>query len=319
VQPVTAYEEFASARDDVLIYHHSVGWPAGPRLFERSRNRKALRYHSVTPSRFFRPYDAEYTEFCRRGEMQTRALLCQRPEIFMATSDFTAWELERAGSDRRACRIVPPFHAIADLEPLEEDAALAARLCRQVNIVFVGRVVPNKGHLHLIRAFGHFRRHFQANARLYLIGRIENRFATFLAKLQAEIDRHLLSETVHFTGPVSPNQLKTFYACASLFLCTSEHEGFCVPLVEAMYYGVPIVAFGSTAIPGTLGDDGLVWDTPNPALLAESMAQVLTRLGIRQSLVRVQRRRFDSRFTLEAIARAFAQAIEPLLVAGCKR
>src|SRR5262245_12434512 len=94
VQPVTAYEEFSSSRNDVLIYHHSVGWPAGPPLFARSRNRKTIRYHSVTPSRFFCPYAGVYAERCLRGEMQTYELLRCDPDSLMPTSEFTARELE---------------------------------------------------------------------------------------------------------------------------------------------------------------------------------------------------------------------------------
>lgn len=312
-QPVSAYQEYASLRNDVLIYHHSVGWKAGPCMFERSRNLKAIRYYSVTPSRFFRRYDPFYTELCLRGEMQTRELLRHRPDLLLAISEFTASELERAGADHRQCRIVPPFHAIGELESLEEDESFAASLRGRVNVVFVGRVAPNKGHRHLLRAFGCYRRRFSPDAQLYVVGKFEDRFSRFLAELQAEAGRNDLNGAPHFTGAVSASRLKAIYANASLFLCTSEHEGFCVPLVEAMYYGVPIVAFDSGAVGGTLGEDGLVWDTSNPALLAESMATVMTRQDVKERLVRQQRQRFDRHFTPEAIGRALDQALGPLL------
>ena len=312
-QPVSAYQEYSSLRNDMLIYHHSVGWEAGPRIIERSRNLKAIRYHSVTPSRFFRRYDPFYTELCLRGEMQTRELLRQRPDLLLPTSEFTGSELERAGADHRQCRVVPPFHAIGELESVEENESLAARLRGRVNVVFVGRVAPNKGHLRLLRAFACYRRRFAPDAQLYVVGRIEERFDRFFAELQAETDRNDLNGAVHFIGAVSASRLKTIYANASLFLCTSEHEGFCVPLVEAMYYGVPIVASDGGAVGGTLGDDGLVWDTSNPALLAESMAAVMTCSDVKERLVREQRRRFDCHFTPEAIGRAFDRALAPLL------
>jgi glycosyltransferase involved in cell wall biosynthesis len=131
--------------------------------------------------------------------------------------------------------------------------------------------------------------------------------------LRDEVRRHRLQGWVHFRGKVMDRQLKTYYTFASAFVCASEHEGFCVPLVEAMYYGIPIVAYGSSAVAETLGDAGLVWQTPSPALFAESIRQISERPEIRATLVQSQRRRFACQFTTAAIERRLAEALAPLL------
>jgi glycosyltransferase involved in cell wall biosynthesis len=311
--PLASYQRHLHAREDILIYHHSARWELGGALFAQSRNRKVLRYHSVTPARFFRPYQRQYAEDCEQGELQTRTLLQLGPECVLADSPFNVEELLAAGADADRSRVVPPFHTIGDLDRLVEDEALAEELRGTTNILFVGRVVPNKGHLHLIRAFAYYHHYLDLNSRLFIVGRIDAELAGYLSDLHWEAARHDVEDAVHFTGLVSPRQLKTYYAHAGVFLCTSEHEGFCVPLVEAMHSGVPIVAYGSSAIPGTLGETGIVWDTPDPALLAESMNLIRTWDEVRETLIAAQRQRYEQCFSPEAVGAAFATALAPLL------
>lgn len=318
-RPINQYEPHLYARDDLLIYHHSVGWPLGLALLERTRNRIIYKYHSITPARFFRPYNKQYAYHCITGDCQTRHLMHFRPERLLADSAFNARELIDAGALPAACRVAAPFHAIGSLDPVPEDEELAERLAGQTNILFVGRVVPNKGHLHLIRAFAHYHHEFDPNSRLIIVGKLDTQLAVYMSDLKHEILRQHLADAVHFTGPVTASQLKTFYLHASLFLCASEHEGFCVPLVEAMYYGVPIVAYGSSAVRGTLEPAGLVWDTPDPSVLAASAWMLRSNPAARAALVESQRQHFFRHYCPPAIDRSFEQALAPLIpeVAAC--
>ncbi len=313
VQPLAAFERHLNNRGDVLLYHHSVGWDLGLALFGRSRNRKVLRYHSITPARFFRLYNARYSKDCLDGEIQTRKLLHLQPECLLADSPFNTQELIDAGAAAELCRVVPPFHTIGAHERLEEDGELAAELEGLTNLLFVGRVAPNKGHLHLIRAFAYYHHYHDPNSRLILVGRVDPQLTSYLADLRWEIARHDVEDGVSFTGLVSERQLQTYYSRSSVFVCASEHEGFCVPLVEAMHSRLPIVAYASTAVRDTMLDTGLVWETPDPALLAESIDLLRQRPDVRATVVQKQWQRYGEHYSHAAISAAFEEAMAPLL------
>jgi glycosyltransferase involved in cell wall biosynthesis len=313
LRPVRAYRDHLRARDDVLIYHHSVGWPAGLALYEQSRNLKVVKYHNVTPAAYYRYYNRGYARACRKGARDTRRLVSAGPELLLADSAFNARELVALGADPGACHTVPPFHGLGELDPLPLDDALAARLRQRCNLLFVGRLAPNKGHGHLIRALAHYVHYLARPAHLVLVGGFDHGLDDYREDLRYEIQRHRLQGLVHFPGKVSPRRLKTYYAHAQVFVCASEHEGFCVPLVEAMYYRIPIVAYGSGAIPQTLGGAGLVWETPAPAVLAESIRQIEEHADVREALVQSQWQRYQAHYTPAAIGRRLEEALSPLL------
>jgi glycosyltransferase involved in cell wall biosynthesis len=309
VRPLRTYRRHLNSQDDILLYHHSVGWLAGMDLYRRSQNRRMIRYHNVTPPAFYRPYNAGYVRACRRGIQETRRLARSKPELILADSEFNAQHMIACGADPKVCRTVPPLHRIGALDRLPLDKQLTARLRDRTNLLFVGRVTPNKGQLHLIRALAYYRRYLGGDADLHLVGGFDVGIPGYREQLLAEIRRHGLQEFVHLTGKVTARQLKTYYASAAIFLCASEHEGFGVPLVEAMYYGVPIVAYGGSAVGETVGDAGLTWETPEPGLLAESIYEIDSRPGLREALVQRQRERYRLHFSLEASERRLTEVL----------
>jgi glycosyltransferase involved in cell wall biosynthesis len=319
VRPLKAYEAFQQGRDDLLIYHHSVGWPAGLALYQASHNRRIVRYHNVTPAVFYKPYNIHYVRACRQGERETRRLAQSSPELFLADSEFNAQGLVAFGADPGSCRTVPPFHSIARLDNLPADATLAAELQGRSNWLFVGRLSPNKGQRHLIRALGYFQRYLGGQAHLLLVGGCDSGLIDYNEELRAEVRHQRLEGRVHFVGKVSDRALKTYYTHGSVFVCASEHEGFCVPLAEAMHFGIPIVAYSGSAVGFTLSDAALTWETPSPALLAESVRLIEERPEVRAALVRNQRARFQSQFTTEAIGLRLQEALLPLLDSSLHR
>jgi glycosyltransferase involved in cell wall biosynthesis len=114
-------------------------------------------------------------------------------------------------------------------------------------------VKPNKGHARAIRVFAQYHRNFNSDSRLIFVGGLDERLRGYLEDLEALAAELGIAEHISFTGPVTGAQIKSLYVAADVFLCTSEHEGFCVPLVEAMYFRLPIVAWGITAVPETMG------------------------------------------------------------------
>ncbi len=133
---------------------------------------------------------------------------------------------------------------------------------------------PTKGIARLIDAFAVYHHQYNTRSRLFVVGKEDPRLAAYTASLHEQVDRLEVAGAVVFTGEVSESLLKTHYLLADAFLMTSQHEGFGVPLIEAMAMNVPLVALGTTAVPGTIGEAGLVWEENDPYLLAESIHQV---------------------------------------------
>jgi hypothetical protein len=172
--------------------------------------------------------------------------------------------------------VVPDFSHL-DVEP---DRFLAADFDDEwTNVMFVGRVIPNKKFEDVIRAFHAYRVRHNPRSRLLLVGSYSG-FERYLSMLQALV-AGLATPDVHFLGHVSNEELTALYDVADLFLCASEHEGFCVPIVESFYKRVPVLAYAATAVPATMDGGGVLYDTKDPLDIARLMEAVLAddRIG----------------------------------------
>jgi glycosyltransferase involved in cell wall biosynthesis len=159
------------------------------------------------------------------------------------------------------------------------------------NILFVGKVAPNKAFEDLIKVFCSYYRYVNRRARLILVGaRFLPRYDQVLDELVARLD---LADAVVFTSRVPLRDLKAYYEAADLFLCASRHEGFCVPLLEAMYFDLPILARAETGVPYTLGQASVQFHELDYALLAEVIHLLVEDGALRRQVVANQRQRLD--------------------------
>ncbi len=283
-----AYEEYVDAPDDLLIYHYSA-YCDNYRLFQRSRGRKVLVYHNITPAEFFAPYDALYQSLCARG----RAMLGELTDCDLAlgVSEYNRRELLDAGFPPERTGVLPLFLGESDFAGTQPDWTLSRRLRPGdgATLLFVGRVAPNKAFEDLIKIFAAYHHHVNPHSQLVLAGA---RFLPLYDKFLDGLVEHLrLENAVIFTGRISLSQLRACYEASDVFLCASRHEGFCAPLLEAMYFDLPIVARATTAIPHTLGDAGIQFTELAYGPLAELIHEVVTNRALRQRLVETQRRR----------------------------
>jgi glycosyltransferase involved in cell wall biosynthesis len=311
-QPIGAYESYVSSRDDIVICHHSGGWPLGLTFWRQTRNRRVLRYHNVTPPRFYQAYCPSHADSCRMGEEQTRLMLRYDTALLLPASEFNGRVLEQV-APRRKCRVVPPFHAVDELEREPLDHELAERMRGAVNLLFVGRVAPNKGFHHLLRVIALLKHSWDRLVRFWAVGGLDPKLRSYHDELHREMAARGLANHVQFTGKISSRQLATYYRCSNFFLCMSEHEGFCVPLVEAMAFRLPIVAYAGGAVPSTLGRNGLHWEALDPVLIAESIRQIHENSRLRESLILRQREHYEEHFAPRAIERLFAEAMGELM------
>jgi glycosyltransferase involved in cell wall biosynthesis len=314
IWPAQKISGFLKSPSDLLIYHYSRGWDFGLNLLGELKCRKVVRYHNVTPPEFAARFSRDYARMCQEGREQLPSIARSGCDLYMSASAYNQEELLQWGAPVSKSSVVPPFHHIDRLQAIEADAqVLKLYQDGKTNVLMVGRVAPNKGHPMLIESFAAYHHDYNPQSRLLIVGKGETRLKTYNRLLQELVKRFRLQEAVVFAGEVSDGALKAFYSVAHVFMMTSEHEGFCVPLVEAMSMQVPIVAYGSSAIPGTIDKAGLVWKERNPYLLAESVNKVVEDSRVSAGLGQMGLRRYLQNFTNERIRARFLSAAGPLL------
>jgi glycosyltransferase involved in cell wall biosynthesis len=289
---------------DLLVYQLAIGNVAGDVVAAR-REPLVVNYHNLTPLEYFHGWEPVAAWGVTWGRSQLRAL-ADRATLGVAVSHYNEAELVDAGYARTT---VVPFllaegtlDAAPDLRTLERLTATRAG----AEWLFVGRLAPNKAQHDVVKAFAAYRRFHNSDARLHLVGGgVDTTYGRTLANF---VDALELSDAVEFTGPVTREQLAAHYRSADVLVVCSEHEGFCVPLVEAMHHRVPIVAYAAAAIPETLDDAGVLLTTKDPCTMAAGVARVLGDEVLRQRLVDAGVRRVE-RFEPDRGARDFVDAV----------
>src|SRR6185295_1088848 len=217
------------------------------------------------------------------------------------------------GVPREHCFVVPPFHHIDDLQFVEADTATLDRYRdARNNILMVGRVSPNKGHEALMRAFSVYHHDQDPNSRLIIVGKEEKAFEIYSRRLREMANFFALDNAVEFTGGVSLSELKAYYLLARVFAIASDHEGFCVPLVEAMSLTVPVVAYASSAIPETVGGAGIILDERDPQIMAEAINRLANDDALNFEMGLMGRQLYEDHFTTEKIEAELFKAIRTI-------
>jgi glycosyltransferase involved in cell wall biosynthesis len=311
-EPVVHIDEVPNvltSPDDLLIYHHSIGFEPGVRAVERTVcRRKAVKYHNVTPPEFFAD-NKKVAKGCEEGIAQVGRLADTGATIW-ADSVYNGEHVQRFRPGR-VFHDLPPFHHADQLLALAPDhSAVAGFDDWTTTILTVGRVVPNKNLPLAVAAFADYRRRFNPHARLVIAG--DQPVPAHAAAVRECIETYDQGGHVFITGKVSNAQLKALYLVADVLLVTSRHEGFCVPLVEAMGLHVPVVAVPAAAVPYTAGDAARYADA-DAAALATQVDAVLTDDSERERQVDCGRGRYDERFSTAAIERRFTRLVDEWL------
>ena len=274
-------------KNDIVIFNHSTGTDLCYKLPELG-GRKMMIYHNITPPEFFEFYSLRSKELTEYGYKGTE-FLKDKIEYVMPVSEYNA-------SDLRDMGYTCPMYTRPILIPFEDyekepDKDIIEKYSGDgyTNIIFVGRVAPNKKHEDVIKTFAYYKKHINPKSRLILVGSDTGmeRYSGYL-KSYAEA---LTVEDVVFTGHISFKAILAYYKIADVFLCMSEHEGFCVPLVEAMFFNVPIVAYDSSAISSTLGGSGILVKEKDPVFVSMVIDKLLKDKALREYIVSKQSER----------------------------
>jgi glycosyltransferase involved in cell wall biosynthesis len=284
-RPLWQYAQVSSA-ETVCLFHFSIGSAAG-RMIYHAPDRLVAVYHNITPARFFLGFHPHLVGLCHHGRRELAAF-APRTELGLGDSEYNRRELEAAGFRRTG--VLPIVLDLARYRQPPSPVSRALFSGRRTNLLFVGRVIPNKRIEDLLAVFALYRRH-DPTSRLLLVGdyRGHERYYARLRERAAALSLSL-SDDVVFTGHVEHDDLLAAYREADLFLCLSEHEGFCVPLVEAMAFGVPVVAYDAGAVRETLRGAGVLLQDKDPERVAEVLWRLRTGPELRQAVLDTQRR-----------------------------
>ena len=284
VEPLTLhYSELqdASHPDNILIHHFSIGSRAS-RLAYALPDRMVLIYHNITPPEYFVDINKELVRLCFRGRREL-ALYKSRCDLALGDSEYNRQELDALGfSPTGVLPVVPGFDHLAIT-----DCRTAGGFADDwVNVLFVGRVIPNKRFEDVIRAFHAYKTFFNPRSRLLLVGSHAG-FERYVAMLHGLIAR-LDARDVHVVGHVSNEELAAYYDIADIFVSASEHEGFCVPLIESFHMGVPVLAYAATAVPSTMDGAGVLYTNKDPLHVAALINAVVDDREMRERIIEGQ-------------------------------
>jgi glycosyltransferase involved in cell wall biosynthesis len=282
---VRSYLRYQPSRSgEIVLLHHSMGSTVVDHLLSLNV-RFLLLYHNVTPSAFFSDADPALVGQLERGRKQL-TLLRERTLLALADSAYNERELRSLGYDETA---VLPIVLDESRYRMKSNPDLLARYRDGGrNLLFVGRLVPNKRQEDLIKLLYYYRR-IDPDARLFLVGASWiDAYTDWLKELAEGLG---LREVVIFTDYVSQRDLVTYYHLADLYVSMSEHEGFGKPLIESMYLDVPVLAYSAAAVPGTLGSAGILVLRKDYEALAELVHIVMTDDTLRERVLTQQRKR----------------------------
>ncbi len=302
------FTDAAARGGDATIFHFALPSPM-TEAFGSLKGARILQYHNITPAAFFAPYDPGLFRLAALGRREL-ATLAGRVDLALGDSDFNRRELDDLGFAKTG--VMPIAVNTARITGAPPRPALERILGDGlINILFVGRIVPNKRIEDHIRLAEIYKRYVDAYYRFIFVGRYDG-LPTYYAQIRALVEQYeMLPDRFWFTGPVPDEDLAAFYRWADVYVSLSEHEGFCVPLVEAMAADVPIVAYAAGAVPETLGGAGLLFAPKDLEVAAELVGSVVYDRGVRAGVLAGQRRRLMD-FAPAKIEQKLSQLLETL-------
>ena len=302
---IRSFSDTAARMGDVTIFHFALPSPMTD-AFARLPRGRVLQYHNITPAHFFAPYDPSIFRLLALGREELHTLVGQA-DLAMGDSEYNRRELQTMGFANTGVfpiAVDPDRLRRAPRRPALEKVLSDGLL----NFLFVGRIVPNKKIEDHIKLAEHYKRYVDTEYRFIFVGKTDGvpRYYNMVRALVAEYQ--MPADRFWFTGAVPEDDLATFYRRASAYVSLSEHEGFCVPLLEAMAADVPVLAYSSTAVPDTLGGAGICFTPKDLEFAAELLGELAYNDDLRARVIAGQRRRLDD-FGAERLRRDLTSLI----------
>ena len=295
-------------KEDLIIYHKSTGTKLSFEL-QKFKCKIVMRYHNITPGFYFQKYSKKLFNIVEYGR-EGLEYASKHIDYSLADSSYNMQEL--VDLNYKNVEVLPILISFDDYAKTPDKKTIEKYNDGITNILFVGRIAPNKVQEDVIKSFYYYKKYVNQNSRLIFVGN-EKGFENYLDLLRGFVDE-LKLEDIIFTGHIKFEEILAYYKIADLFLCMSEHEGFCVPLVVSMYFGVPILAYNSSAIGETLGGSGVLVKEKNYFVISELMDRIITDTILRDNIIEKQYERLKD-FALEKSEKQFLEAIEKIIKA----
>lgn len=288
----------------VVIYHHSIYWKLGEEILEQCQCKIVIRYHNVTPPEFFEPYNEFVYNKCKQGREQTTRFAVKFPNaLWLSASGYSQKEVSDIPVEQHF--VCAPFHKIEDWTNTMPDEKVLKELLydKRLSVLSVGRVAPNKGHRFLLNIINCYCQNYDSNIVLRIVGKLDNTLKGYTEELLQQIHCDELKSNVEFIEEVSDATLLSYYLGSDVFLCASEHEGFCVPLLAAQSCELPIIARNRCAVSDTLGWGQLLLQEDIKEYVA-ALHEIKTNKKLVDYL-RVQGKKNISSYTDEKLTKCF--------------
>ena len=289
---------------DIIIYHMCESTIINAMLGEMHCKKIAV-YHNTTPARFFARFEPEQAKKQVESLLEIKAL-SSCFDWCIADSEFNKADLVRMGYPKDRITVIPIMLNFEDYRKTPDQNVIKTYQDGRTNFLFVGRVAPNKCFEDVIQAYAYYKKHIDQNARLFLVGApFGGNYINYLREYVEIIE----AEDVIFTGHVTFAEILAYYSVADIFLCMSEHEGFCVPVIEAMIFGVPVLAFNSSAIKGTLGGCGILLEEKDPVVASLVIQRILNDKALKDYIIDMQKQRLND-FDVDRISKQFMSVLQ---------
>lgn len=280
------YKLYEPKKNDIIVYHHSIHSNILEFLLNHKQP-KVLIYHNVTPPKFYESYDLTFSFLLSQGKKELESVKSEFA-IALADSEFNKKELESMGYN-----LVYKFPIVYNFQILQEEPVFREQFDGP-KIIFVGRISPNKKQCDLIRFAEVYKKFFRKNFQIRIVGYPSPASKSYMEELEHLVRFFDLTNQIHFSGYVTQKELNGYYKSSDIFLSMSEHEGFCVPLLEAMYFQLPIVAYSAGAVPETLNGAGILIKEKNFPFIAELIEELLSNQDFKNKIIQKQNQRLES-------------------------
>jgi glycosyltransferase involved in cell wall biosynthesis len=281
------YEQFPETFTGQVVLHYSLGSPLNALYRRLSQARRSLIYHNITPARWFAGVNPRIVADIEQGLAELPEL-CQLSDCLIADSPFNAQELPAAKVPVQVLRL--PVDPARWHEPRNQGIYDLLRAEPGPHILHVGRLAPNKCVEDIIKIFYFLHHSVEPTSKLWLVG-IDIDTEIYSFALKRLVHELRLDGAVNFLGCLADSEVRALYEASSVYVCMSEHEGFCLPIVEAMHFGLPVVAYESSALADTVGSGGILVKEKRHAELAELVALLARDSGLRQRVQAAARER----------------------------
>ncbi len=280
------------SQEDVVIYHIAVATPFAKEILKLNA-KKIIISHNVTPPNFYLQFNPEISQLLQKTLDEIKFFVDNQDKIdaFIGVSEFNTLQLQELGAEK--CYTVPLIIDWAKFEKKPNSFYMKLFSDDKVNLLFVGRIVPNKKIEDLIKVVFYYKEAISPRVRLIIAGNTKS-LEPYTFALKDLAERFFLrSDEVVFTGWVTDEELIALYRVSDVFLSASEHEGFGVPFVEAMYFSLPIIAYDAGAVKETVGNGGIILKTKQPHIWGETIEELLKNQDLKETIIENQKKRIS--------------------------